>query len=264
MSTFLDFLNRAKETNSTIAELSECVSIADSLKAQSASAQYGTHEEIAEVMMRIQNDFRTKAEETKKTLERMREENKEHFNVFGYDRGFAARHTHLQSLAQRLGLVVEDFRRVQRGFVKHEGERLKTQYLIANPKASQEELVALEDREKGRTLLQEVFTVGSKSAKEIVMRAERRRSSIETILQGVSELKELSDDFLAYLVTNDAEMDRVRVDVKASAGQTMQAEKTIEMVADRKIRVLKAKKTVGLVCGGSVALIFIYIFFRAG
>ncbi|KAI5188658.1 hypothetical protein NECID01_0271 [Nematocida sp. AWRm77] len=259
MGSLLEFLNKAKDTSNTIAGLSEYVHAASTLKAKAAIASEAEYEDIALVMKSIRRDFKAGVETIKTDLSRMKEESTKHHAEHGHDRSFSARASHLQSLARRLGLIVEDFRRVQNGLAKYERDRLKEQYLIAKPHATVDELSALEEQDRAKPMLQSIFTIGTKSAKDVIIKAERRRSSIEEILKGMTDLKDLSDDFATYVVSNSTEVDRIYIDVKQSLGQAKKTEGMIEKVAARKIRIQKAKKITTVACGVFLCLAILYV-----
>lgn len=259
MGSLLEFLNRAKETNETITGLAEYVYLASALRGKPAAASEADSGDTAAAMKKIHAEFKARADQVKERLSEMKDEAKVHLAQHGHDRSFAARSNHLQSLGRRLGLVVEDFRRVQSGFAQHEQERLKAQYLIAKPNATQEELASLEEQGKAKPMLQSIFTIGNKSAKDVIMKAERRRSSIEEILKGMTDLKELSDDFVGYISTNGAEVDRIHIDVRNSLSQSKLAGGTLEQVAKRKIRRQQAKKITTIACGVFLGLGILYV-----
>ncbi|OAG29406.1 hypothetical protein NEDG_00539 [Nematocida displodere] len=258
MSGLLEFLNRAKETNDTISGLSESVRVADTLKNRTTTVSLESGDETLTAMHKLHQEFKARVGAIKEEISQMKNENEEYLQVHGFDRNFSTRSKHLHSLARRLTLVIEDFRRVQNGFAKHEGERLKNQYLIAKPHASSDELFALEEQDKIRPMLQSIFTLGNKSAREVIMDAEKRRTSIESILQGVADLKDLSNDFVEFISTNGTDMDRVHIDVRSSAGQAYSAEEVIKEVATKAIRTQKAKKNSVIVLA---LLIILFIFF---
>ncbi|KAI5180344.1 hypothetical protein NEOKW01_0648 [Nematocida sp. AWRm80] len=258
MTALLEFLNKAKETNNTITSLSECVQLANALKVESSITDDQQSTELAMAMMNLHQDFKARADNIKRGIAQMKQENQEHLEKYGPDRNFAARTTYLQSLIRRLGNVVEDFRRVQNGFAEKQKERLKSQYLIAKPNATQEELMQLDEKEKARPLLQAIFTIGDKTAKEVIIQAEKRRSTIESILKGIADLKELSDDFVAFITSTNLDVDRINTEVKQSHLDTKIAHTVIQKNIHRRIRIKKAKRAMSLT--GIIILGFIIVY----
>lgn len=244
MSELLEFLNRAKGANETISALFECVSVADALKSKARQTDEAHLQEIAEAMDNLYKDFKTRTYIIKSDLSRMKEENDIHLDKYGFDRGYTTRNNFVQNMIRRLTLVVHDFGRVQGGFASAQKERLKEQYLIANPEATEEELSTLEEKTKGKVLLQTAFTLGNKTAKEALILAEKRRTSIESLLEGISDLKDLADDFSGIISNDTCGVDRIHVGVNYAKTQAKTAHGLITKSAHRKIQIRKAKKTV--------------------
>lgn len=242
MSELLEFLNRAKTTNETISELFECVSIADALRSKGWAEEEKNQQHVAEAMETLYKDFKTRVSYIKEEINRMKEENNAHLNKYGFDKGFSTRNNFMQNLIKRLSLVIQDFGRVQSGFVATQKERLKEQYLIAIPHASHEELSALEENDKSKILLQSAFTLGSKTEKEALFIAEKRRNTIENILETISDLKDLSDDFSAIVRIDACEVDRVNLGMVYAKSHASSAHKIINSSAKRSIRARKAKR----------------------
>ncbi|KAI5191292.1 syntaxin 1B/2/3, partial [Nematocida minor] len=246
MSELLEFLNRAKTTNETISGLFECVTVADALKNKARMTEESQLQQIAEAMENLYKDFKVRASSIREELEKMKKENDVHLDRHGFDRGFATRNNFMQNLLRRLSLVIQDFGRVQGGFAVSQKERMREQYLIAMPEATEEELSSLDEKEKAKVLLQSAFTLGSKTAKEALILAEKRRSSIENILEGISELKDLADDFSTIVRIDSCDMDKVHLGVQCANTQAKSAHTVINKSSRRKIRIKKAKKTATL------------------
>ncbi|KAI5136736.1 hypothetical protein NEAUS06_1971 [Nematocida ausubeli] len=257
MSELLEFLNKAKATNETISALVECVSIADALKTKARHTDENQLHHIVEAMESLYKDFKKRTCVIKQDITRMKEENSQHLDKYGFDRSFATRNSFMQNLLRRLSLVIQDFGRVQGGFASNQKERLKEQYLIANPQATEKELHYLGEKEKGKLLLQSAFTLGNKKAKEALILAEERRNSLEALLEGISDLKDLTDDFSAIIRNDTCEMDRIHVGVNYANVQTDTSCKLITNTTNRKIKIFKAKKTTTLIF---VAMLFAILF----
>ncbi|KAI5184383.1 hypothetical protein NEHOM01_0128 [Nematocida homosporus] len=193
-------------------------------------------------MQSIQQDFKTRTEEIRRFLAQLKETNEAHLLTHGLDRTFTTRNTHFQTLVRRLTHAIEDFRRIQEGFTRAQRERLHAQYLVAKPEATPDELADLEDKIRGRPILQSLFTIGNRRTKETILQAEQRRLSIEGLLHGIEEIKEVSSDLVDYISTNGCEVDRIHVDVKSTSNQAQITEKSLEKIAISRIRVQKAKK----------------------
>lgn len=253
MSELLEFLNRAKTTNETISGLFECVSVADALRNKARISEEKNQQHIEDAMDYLYKDFKKRASIIKTEINRMKEENDAYLNRYGFDRGFVARNNFMQNLAKRLSLVIQDFGKVQGGFVVTQKERLREQYLIAIPNATDEEIVALDEKGKSKLLLQSAFTLGSKTEKEALLIAEKRRNTIENILESISDLKDLSDDFSDILRTDACEMDRVNLGMVYAKTNANNAHKIINKSARRKINIRKAKKA------GTLLLLFLSV-----
>ncbi|EIJ89707.1 hypothetical protein NEPAR06_1380 [Nematocida parisii] len=257
MSELLDFLNKAKATNETISALVECVSIADALKKKARHTEEEKLHQICEAMENLYKDFKKRTSAIKQDLNKMKEENNRHLDRYGFDRSFATRNSFMQNLLRRLSLVIQDFGRVQGGFATNQKERLKEQYLIANPDATATELNHLEEKEKGKLILQSAFTLGNKTAKEALLLAEKRRTSLEILLEGITDLKDLADDFSAIIRNDTCEMDKIHMGVNYANVQTGTAHKLINKTTKRKIRLFKAKKTTTLL---GIIILFVILF----
>ncbi|KAI5171351.1 hypothetical protein NEFER03_0710 [Nematocida sp. LUAm3] len=257
MSTLLEFLNEAKEMSEAISRLSEHVKRAKSLRRDSNTAPEETQREITQKIHFLAKEFKEHTSHVKLSLSHLKEQNERHLMVYGVDRGFIARNTHLQTLLKRLAYVIEEFRRVQKEYAVTQEERMKEYFLIINPKASQEELSSL--RTQSKDTLQELFTAGTKTEKESIMHAERKRVAIQEIHQSIEEIKALSEDISEFVVTNGQEVERVHVEVKATSSHAKCSEKALERAAVTKIRIENAKKTTALLLSIILALIFLYV-----
>ncbi|KAH9386196.1 uncharacterized protein NEMAJ01_1092 [Nematocida major] len=258
MSELLEFLNKAKTTNETISGLFECVSVADALRSKTRQTDERQQLQISEAMENLCKDFKSRTFVIKKDLDKMKAENEGHLDRYGFDRGFSTRNNFLQNLARRLTLVMQDFGRVQSGFASIQKERLREQYLIANPHATETELKSLEEKEKGKVLLQSAFTLGNKTVKEALLLAEKRRTSIEALLDGISDLKDLADDFSGIVRDNSCAMDRVHLGVNAANVQAKTAHVIIKNSSKRTIQMQKAKKSLTLFC---TFALFVFVLF---
>lgn len=177
-----------------------------------------------------------RTEGVKKSIQQLREENERQFLLYGFDKSLDARNTHLQSLLKRLAHIVDEFRRMEIRFVQQQKERDKLRYLIARPDASKKELQLLGDKEEDRPILQSMFTACTRPEKEAILYAERRKASIQGLLQGIEDLKEISDDFIDFISTNGSDVDRVHIEAKNTIATTESTEKTIQKVAIAQIR----------------------------
>lgn len=111
---------------------------------------------------------------------------------------------HINSLVERLQRAIEHFSTSQSDFGSEERHRLKSQYIIARPTATEEEIDAAEygDQEDAKN----AFSIGSG-----VEKAQHRKKSLQHIASGIAEVTQMTQQLNLLVHDTDKEIDKVSV-----------------------------------------------------
>lgn len=261
-SSFAHFLDKARETNKLIEDLRGQCRLAEGLRNKSASVSLGSEQEkIVQQMEDLTANFKTVLAETKKKIEGIQTEHRARRETLqdGPETRAATIVMHVQSLSRRLSNVVNDFRTMQVSFSKIEKERLRAQYLIANPHATEDELDDLESGERGRGLLRSAFTLGDASSKKIIEEAEKRHHSIQHILGNISYLGDLAEELGEMVASSGEHIDRVQVTASTVKKASESVNRELQGVRRRRSRARKFKIVMTVIVFVVFAIFFAWI-----
>lgn len=159
------------------------------------------------------------------------------------ERGTPQMHYHIKGLSDRTKRIIDSYGSAEQRLLKKERENQRSQYLVAKPLASREELEQLDDEEIASTLIEAAYTMSSKEAIEKVQDAEKRSKNIFKIMKEIERLNEIGRSLQLIIYEAERELTGARM---ASHVTTQNTEGTnVEMDS---IRIRRRKnRTVKLV-----------------
>lgn len=122
---------------------------------------------------------------------------------------------HVHSLVERVKNLIEHFSTAQSEFGDEEKNRLKSQYIIARPSATNEEIEsAIEGDEKP------VISLGGNPEKTSV----ERKESLKNIFKGIQEVSQMTEQLNLLVTESDKNIDKVSEDATKSEKQAKKAD----------------------------------------
>jgi t-SNARE complex subunit (syntaxin) len=185
----------------------------------------------------------------KGSLKEVKKRNDRYKERHGENKTHEARESHLQSLTTRLAKHIESFSRMQIEFSHSEKERLKSQYVIAKPTATKDELKRLDTDGDGKAAIHSAFTIGSKSAKKALEDARKRHDSIQEIDRSIREVTGLVKELNTMIHTSGRNVDKIGVSAKSTKKKTEKAHEDLDraLVYQRRATYFKRLAIAGLI-----------------
>lgn len=257
-NTLVAFLNSTTEVQDLVNTLPKEVDELERIKDRSNGV---IKEEDREALMGgvngITSEFTRKITIAKLRIEELHKDNEKYKKKHGQDKQYAQRNDHFRSLTIRLADCIERFRKVQVQLSDVETERLKAQYAIARPTATEEELDNLETDESGQAVLESAYTIGSQSAKKVVEKAGRRHKSIQVLIKNIEELAKLTQELNTLVVQSGEAIDKIEIKADTHVHTTEEAKKSLEKAEIYQKRATKFKKIFFVI----VFVLFVLAFF---
>ncbi|EPR79540.1 t-SNARE complex subunit/syntaxin [Spraguea lophii 42_110] len=133
------------------------------------------------------------------------------------------RNAHWQSLTKKFNHVVDEYRLSQLDYNREEQERLKSQYLIAHPDATKEQLDDLLNTEKSDNVIKSAFVCGSHSSKNILNKAKQRNQNIKQIVKRIQEICEMMNELKEMIQSHGEIIDKIEINVSKAKFSTAAA-----------------------------------------
>ncbi|EPR79541.1 t-SNARE complex subunit/syntaxin [Spraguea lophii 42_110] len=225
MNNFLSSTRNTKQKIERLGEYLEKFKYTYKLKSQSVSTE--NEEKMMDNQLTAINDlFKKLSAEIKLDLKNMLEETEIEKETNTDKFYLDARMKHWQALTRNLSNVINEYRSVQIEYNNEEKEKLKGQYLIANPYATRKQLEDVVNTEKNEDILKSAFSLQSvKNKKHIIERAKCRNESIKSIVKTINELCHMINE-ISEMTKGQGEMiDRIEVQISATKNKS---EKTKE------------------------------------
>ncbi|ELA47623.1 hypothetical protein VCUG_00946 [Vavraia culicis subsp. floridensis] len=224
-----EFLGRCKKIEDKIDKLRVYIHKLKSISNKKANSILSDHEET-ELDNRISvlnNLFKENSKQVKERLKAMQEENNQ---LNPEDEEFEAdtRNNRWQVLTNYLAETIELYRTEQLNHTKEEKERLKSQFLIAKPDASEEELHELVNSSEGHKLLEKEFRPGACSSKGILKKAGERNKNIKKIVASINELVSLIDELHEMVMSSRKIVDNIEIEIDVTKKTVKEAKKDLE------------------------------------
>ncbi|KRH95138.1 SNARE protein Syntaxin 1 [Pseudoloma neurophilia] len=170
--------------------------------------------------------FKKKSHKVKEELKEIHNEN-QNLSIDDDEFIYNTRNDRWEVMTRELSETIELYRTEQLEHSKEEKKRLKSQFLIANPDATEEELHELVNSETGEKVLQKEFTSGSSSAKNLLSKATDRNKNIKKILESINELVALIEE-LDEMVHNSGKLvDKIEIEVDITKKTVKQAKRDL-------------------------------------
>eukprot|EP00123_Amoebidium_parasiticum_P007159 comp17925_c1_seq1/m.18209 comp17925_c1_seq1/g.18209 ORF comp17925_c1_seq1/g.18209 comp17925_c1_seq1/m.18209 type:complete len:302 (-) comp17925_c1_seq1:578-1483(-) len=145
------------------------------------------------------------------------------------------------ALSRKFVDTMKEYNDVQTKFKSKYRERVKRQFKIVKPEATEEEVEAVLDSEQGNTIFaQQILSQGHAEAKQALEDIQDRHKDIVKLEKSIKELHELFLD-MAMMVNKQGEMiDRIEIQVAAGADYVEEA--VVELQEAVKLQSLARKK----------------------
>lgn len=171
------------------------------------------------------------------------------------------RELHTFRQGRDLSEVLRKYQNIQCDYKQREKEKLKETFLIANPKASAQDLEMLAEGEQGEAILASAFALGSHSAQSILIQAKNRKKKIEKIVDTINTLVSLIEEIDRLVRKNTHVVDQITVNMTSAEEHTTQANRELDSALRYEIRSMRIKR---IIAGFFFILIIIFIvyFFR--
>ncbi|ELQ76794.1 SNARE protein Syntaxin 1 [Trachipleistophora hominis] len=224
-----EFLGRCKKIEDEIDKLRQYIHKLKVLSNRKANSILSDREET-ELDNRItvlNNMFKENSKRVKEKLKDMHEENKE---ISPEDEEFEAdtRNNRWQVLTNYLAETIELYRTEQLNHTKEEKQRLKAQFLIAKPDATEDELHDLVNSSEGHKLLEKEFKPGARSSKGILKKAGERNKNIKNIVNSINELVSLIDELHEMVMNSRKIVDNIEIEIDVTRKTVKEAKKDLE------------------------------------
>ncbi|KAI5175652.1 hypothetical protein NEFER01_1694 [Nematocida sp. LUAm1] len=169
--------------------------------------------DILESLHTLRDDFLSGMHEVKEgisSIQKKLEEDKDssHHNTH-------VKQQHVASLIERSKKVMNNFSTSQSEFGEEERHRLKSQYIIARPTATKEEIEHVEYNMDDKP-----FIMPGKSRPV----AEERKKSLKRIVEGVQEVTKMTDELNLLVVNTEKDVDKVAVTTTKTEAKAKKAD----------------------------------------
>lgn len=261
-----EFLNNSTLVFKNIQKLKEMTEKMEKyiLLKQNSVMDDAKEEALESQIDRLDSDFDIMSESIKEEIKRCQEEtNKLAKN--GMSKGeIDLRNTHIFKHSKELTEAITQYRNVKCEYKNKEKEMLKKAYQIVNPKVSDSELEKLAEDKDFDSGMGTAFSLGSKSAQQIMIQAKNRKKKLEKIVDVINKLVQLIEEIDALVKNNTKVVDDIVVNMTEAEVNTAEANKQLESALIYQRRVNFIKKVffaISLCCAGLVLIWLILRFF---
>lgn len=151
---------------------------------------------------------------------------------------------HINSLVERLQRAIEHFSTSQSDFGSEERHRLKSQYIIARPTATEEEIDAAEYGDQEDT--KNAFSIGAGMEK-----AQHRKKSLQHIASGIAEVTQMTQQLNLLVHDTDKEIDKVSVTTSHTEKKAKKADADLK----KALRYQKLTRILKILCFSILGLL---------
>ncbi|KAF7683565.1 Syntaxin-2 [Astathelohania contejeani] len=259
MESFLNDARILSRKISTLNEYTEKVKKLNTKKCQSVLTEEEENSMNAQVAA-LNDMFKDLSREIKEQLKAIYEQNESirGTNEFLYQ----TRNSHCKALTNKLADAVNLYRGTQVEHNQQEKTMLRSQYMIAKPNATEEELDKLVNGEEGEAMLKSAFALGSHSAQRILKRAQNRNKSIRNIVASINELCEMMEDLHEMVKASHAVVDRIEIKVSSAVTSTEQANRELESGLRYQRNIMRIKRIIVGIVSCVIAVIIIWLLLK--
>ncbi|KAI5185098.1 hypothetical protein NEHOM01_0603 [Nematocida homosporus] len=212
------FLERVQVISSDIDRQKEAVDKIDQLTRRvSGATNEKESKELIDNLQNLREDFLEDMGEVKEQISAIQKQAKDP-NISSHERHIRQQHTN--SLIERTKKLIETFSTAQTEFGHEERSRIKSQYIIARPAATKEEIdaVAYGEEEKAS------FSITDSKHAE----TKHRKQSLQKIFQGIQELSQMTDQLNLLVDTTEKDVDKVAVATTVAETKAKKADKDLK------------------------------------
>lgn len=170
--------------------------------------------------------FKKTSHKVKEELREIHEENKK-LDIEEDEFVFNTRNDRWEIMTRELSETIEMYRVEQLEHSKEEKKRLKSQFLISKPDATDEELNELLQSDSGEKMIRKEFSCGSKSSKNLLKKASDRNKNINKILESITELVALIEELDEMIRNSGKLIEKIEIDIDVTKKTVKQAKKDL-------------------------------------
>ena len=218
----MGFLTSSKKVRSDLNHLETYISELDrNMKIKQNSILSKNEEEnldmrinaIVTTFTDLSDDIKIRLQETRKETEKITKkiENRHLIDL---------RESHTLGQSKKLSELMKRFQDVQYNCKKREKEKMKENFLIACPDATEEQLNDLDDPEKAAATLEAAFALGSKSSQGILLEAKSRKMKIDQIVENMNKIIALIEEIDKLVNSNTSVTDELVIKMDESLANT--------------------------------------------
>ncbi|EPR79539.1 T-SNARE complex subunit/syntaxin [Spraguea lophii 42_110] len=165
---------------------------------------------------------------------------------------------HWKVLTKKLSDVINEYRTIHVEYNREEQEKMKKQFLIAPPEATDEELADILNTDKCDDVIKSVFVVGSHSSKNILEKATKRNQSIKKIVKTIQDLCDMMNELKEMVHEHGEVIEKIDVNVEKSKERTKKAKKDLTEALGFQIAATRMKRILVIV-GGIILIVVVII-----
>lgn len=213
---------------------------------------------------RLDSDFDTVSESIKEEIKRSQEETNKLAKNGMDQREIGMRNTHIFKHSRDLTEAITQYRNIKCEYKNKEKEMLKKAYQIVNPKVSDSDLEKLSEDKDFDSSMGTAFSLGSKSAQQIMIQAKNRKQKLEKIVEVINKLVSLIEEIDALVKSNTKVVDDIVVHMTEAEVNTAEANKQLESALLYQRRVNFFKKVFLVIVLVFIGLVLLWIVIRFG
>jgi t-SNARE complex subunit (syntaxin) len=169
------------------------------------------------------------------------------------------RDLHTFKQGKDLSNVLRNYQNTQYNYKEREHARLREAYLIAHPDASDKDIQKFEEIGTDETAMSIAFSLGSRSAKGIIMEAKQRRKKIEKISEMIKTLVGLIEEIDKVVKKNKNTVDHITINMTTAEAHTEQAARELTSALEHERTAMRIKRIIFIVV--VVIIIFVLLYF---
>lgn len=165
------------------------------------------------------------------------------------------RELNIYRLRSDLTNAIRRYQDVQCDYKNKEKSKLKEAFLIANPKATDEDLKKLSESD-GEAVIASAFALGSHSAQGILNQAKNRHKKIEKIVETINTLVKLIEEIDSLVKKNSTIVNQIEVNMTAAEIHTEGANNELFAALGWEISAMRIKR---IIAGVAVVIFIVFI-----
>lgn len=201
--------------------------------------------EISQQIEVVADLFRKQSHGVKAELEEINNENVKMKKAQKEDSlEYQSRNLHWQRCTRGLTTEINRFRQEQLKYSQNEKNKLRSQYVAINPKATDEEIARLLSNEDSEGVLQEALAGGSESSKRQLEMAKDRNTKIKSLTKRMEDMLELINELQRMVNSSGTVVDKIEVNMEKTKVTTQAANKDLQVAYRYQVNVMWIKRIV--------------------